>query len=86
MIDYDFLSYKKEKRLKELMKTINAICDEYPEATTIDALYDVKIDGTFCDAIGTYEIWLDDGWRIFFKQEMYDTNTEKENIINEEEN
>lgn len=36
MIDYDFLTYKKEKRIKELMKTINAIYnfgdyDEYFE-------------------------------------------------------
>ena len=63
------------------LKTIEAICNKYPSATIQDAMFDVKIDGTFCGAMGTYEIWLDDGWRVFFAQELYDTNTEKQNLI-----
>ncbi len=63
------------------LKTVEAICDKYPEATTEGAKYDLKIDGSFCGANGTYEIWLDGVWRIIFTQGIYDTNTEKQNLI-----
>ena len=63
------------------LKSIEAICAKYPEATTEGAKHDLKIDGSFCGATGTYEIWLDGVWRITFEQGIYDTNTEKENLI-----
>ena len=63
------------------LKSVEAICAKYPEATTEGAKHDLKIDGAFCGATGTYEIWLDGVWRITFEQGIYDTNTEKENLI-----
>lgn len=63
------------------LKSVEAICDKYPEATTDGAKYDLKIDGSFCGATGTYEIWLDGVWRITFTQGIYDTNTEKQDLI-----
>ena len=63
------------------LKSIEAICEKYPEATTDGAKYDLKIEGSFCGANGTYEIWLDGVWRITFEQGIYDMNTEKEALI-----
>ena len=63
------------------LKSVEAICAKYPEATTEGAKHDLKIDGSFCGANGTYEIWLDGVWRITFEQGIYDTNIEKENLI-----
>ena len=63
------------------LKSVEAICEKYPEATTDGAKYDLKIEGTFCGANGTYEIWLDGVWRITFEQGIYDMNTEKEALI-----
>ena len=63
------------------LKSVDAICDKYPDATTEGAKHDLKIDGSFCGAAGTYEIWLDGVWSITFEQGIYDTNTEKQNLI-----
>lgn len=66
------------------LNSVEAILKEYDNAITEGAQDDVKIDGTFCGADGTYEIWeLGNGiYRIIFTQGIYDTNTEKEDLIN----
>ncbi len=63
------------------LNSVEAICEKYQDATTEGAKHDLKIDGYFCGAAGTYEIWLDGVWRITFEQGIYDTNTEKQNLI-----
>lgn len=63
------------------LKTIDAICKKYPNATTNGTEYDLKIEGSFCGANGTYEIALDDEWKIYFTQGIYDINTEKQALI-----
>lgn len=63
------------------LKSVEAICAKYPEATTEGAKHDLKIDGSFCGANGTYEIALKDEWKIHFTQGIYDINTEKQALI-----
>lgn len=64
------------------LNSANKILEKYKDATAEDAKYDVKIEGAFCGAEGTYQIWELDGiYRIIFEQGIYDTNTEKENLI-----
>jgi len=63
------------------LKTIEAICKKYPNATINGTEYDLKIKGSFCGANGTYEIALDDEWKIYFTQGIYDINTEKQALI-----
>ena len=63
------------------LKTIDAICKKYPNATTNGTEYDLKIEGSFCGANGTFEIALDDEWKIYFTQGIYDINTEKQALI-----
>lgn len=63
------------------LKTIEAICKKYPNATTNGTEYDLKIKGSFCGANGTYEVALDDEWKIYFTQGIYDINTEKQALI-----
>lgn len=43
------------------LNSINAITDKYPEATATDAKDDLRIDGSFCGANGTFQIWELDG-------------------------
>ena len=38
------------------LKSIEAICEKYTEATTNGTKYDLKIEGSFCGANGIYEI------------------------------
>lgn len=64
------------------LKTVEAISNKYPNATIDGAKYDLKIDGSFCGANGTYEISLIDEWKIYFTQGIYDINTEKKAITN----
>ena len=64
------------------LNSANKILKKYKDATAEDAKYNVKIEGAFCGAEGTYQIWELDGiYRIIFEQGIYDTNTEKENLI-----
>lgn len=66
------------------LKKSDEVLEKYPSATAEGAKDDIKIDGSFCGADGSFEIWeIESGiYRIIFEQGIYDMNSEKENLIN----